>query len=332
MYKHGLIAGKFFPLHRGHMHLIETAQEQCERVTVFLIEGRDQKPDVQTRYKWLTESFPLLRVLVVCDLFTNDDDPASSIQWATYTKNILEGDAVDVVFSSEKYGSTWATALGVEHVCVDLYRSYMPISGTEIRKNPFENWAYLSPAAKPFYAKNVLVVGAESVGKSTLCKKLAQHFGTVFVPEYGRIYVERQGSTDQTDHRVIFAEIINKTIKMRQVLTKEANRVILHDTDFYTSYLWYDEWGNDVNDGLGTMLRDKAIEDTEMYDLVLVLDHKNTTFVQDGFREQNAQVRQRFTDELYSFHREQGFNVKMLCGTYEEREKQAIKHVEELFG
>src|SRR6478752_1544936 len=80
MYKHGLIAGNFFPLHRGHMHLIETAQEQCERVTVFLVEGLDQNPDVTLRHKWLTESFPSIRIVTVCDLFSNDADPASNIQ------------------------------------------------------------------------------------------------------------------------------------------------------------------------------------------------------------------------------------------------------------
>lgn len=331
MYKHGLIAGKFYPLHKGHMHLIETALSHSERVTLFLVEGFDQSPDVQTRFVWLKETFPNLDVRVICDLFSNDDDPASNLEWARYTNDILEGDTVDAVFSSENYAVGWAKALGAEHVCVDLYRSYMPISGTEIRNDPYKNWAYLSPAARPFYAKHVLIVGAESVGKSTLCKKLAQELNTVFVPEYGRIYVERQGSVENTDHRVIFAEVINKTIKMRKDLIKDANRVIIHDTDFYTSYLWYGEWGNDAKDGLGKMLYNKALEDTQMYDLVLVLNHKDTVFVDDGFREQTARVREHFTEALYDFHLGQGFNVKMLNGTYKEREDQAIRHINDLF-
>ncbi len=31
---HGLVIGKFYPLHRGHQHLIDTAAAACDRVTV----------------------------------------------------------------------------------------------------------------------------------------------------------------------------------------------------------------------------------------------------------------------------------------------------------
>ena len=38
--------------------------------------------------------------------------------------------------------------------------------------------------------KRVAIVGAESTGKTTLAQQLAEHFGTVWVPEYGREYTE----------------------------------------------------------------------------------------------------------------------------------------------
>ena len=36
----------------------------------------------------------------------------------------------------------------------------------------------------------VCVVGAESTGKTTLCERLAKHYGGDYVPEYGRTYTE----------------------------------------------------------------------------------------------------------------------------------------------
>jgi nicotinamide riboside kinase len=39
-------------------------------------------------------------------------------------------------------------------------------------------------------ARRVVVIGAESTGKTTLAQALAENLGTVWVPEYGRWYWE----------------------------------------------------------------------------------------------------------------------------------------------
>ncbi|MCA1245017.1 ATP-binding protein [Massilia sp. MS-15] len=41
--------------------------------------------------------------------------------------------------------------------------------------------------------RRVAVLGAESSGKSTLCEALARHYGTVWVPEYLREFVDTHG-------------------------------------------------------------------------------------------------------------------------------------------
>jgi HTH-type transcriptional repressor of NAD biosynthesis genes len=38
--------------------------------------------------------------------------------------------------------------------------------------------------------KRVLIVGAESTGKTTLAIALAEHYQTTWVPEFGRLYTE----------------------------------------------------------------------------------------------------------------------------------------------
>ena len=38
--------------------------------------------------------------------------------------------------------------------------------------------------------KKVALIGPESTGKTTLCKQLAQHFKTEWVPEYASTYIE----------------------------------------------------------------------------------------------------------------------------------------------
>ena len=44
----------------------------------------------------------------------------------------------------------------------------------------------------PSNCLKVVLFGPESTGKSTLARQLAEHYNTVFVPEYSRIYAEEQ--------------------------------------------------------------------------------------------------------------------------------------------
>ena len=42
--------------------------------------------------------------------------------------------------------------------------------------------------------KKIVIIGPESTGKSTLCEQLAQHYNTLWVREYAREYLEKNGA------------------------------------------------------------------------------------------------------------------------------------------
>ena len=42
--------------------------------------------------------------------------------------------------------------------------------------------------------KKIVIIGPESTGKSTLCKQLAHHYKTLWVPEFAREYLEKHGT------------------------------------------------------------------------------------------------------------------------------------------
>jgi HTH-type transcriptional regulator, transcriptional repressor of NAD biosynthesis genes len=46
---------------------------------------------------------------------------------------------------------------------------------------------------RAWYCRRVVVLGAESTGTSTLAADLAEHLGTVSVPEYGRQFSAEHG-------------------------------------------------------------------------------------------------------------------------------------------
>ena len=42
--------------------------------------------------------------------------------------------------------------------------------------------------------KKIVIIGPESTGKSTLCKQLAAHYNTIWVKEYAREYLLKNGT------------------------------------------------------------------------------------------------------------------------------------------
>jgi HTH-type transcriptional repressor of NAD biosynthesis genes len=54
MFKHGLVIGKFYPPHRGHKYLIDTAVAQCESVTVIVCWKKSQRISGVLRAQWIS--------------------------------------------------------------------------------------------------------------------------------------------------------------------------------------------------------------------------------------------------------------------------------------
>lgn len=331
MYNHALVAMKAMPFHRGHEYLIDTAIKQSLRVTVFVVWAADQWPDGETRADWVQKSYPNADVRLITDICTDDNDPKSSVLWGIYTRDMLGQDMPDVVFSSEDYGARWAKEIGAAHVAVDPHRTRIPVSGTKIRNDPYLHWQYLNRYARLSYLKRVLIVGAESTGKSTLCANLANKYGTLYVPEYGRIYSEMAGpdreSMTKEQERIIFSNIVNEQPRLAREIEADARLVCFHDTDLYLTSLWYERWQPESpHDGLYSTIWEAAAY-ADNFDLVLISD-PFTDFHDDGYREFSQEDREEFTARLKGIF---SARYKLLSGTWDEREKAAIRYTNHLF-
>lgn len=83
--------------------------------------------------------------------------------------------------------------------------------------------------------KWVVLTGAESTGKTTLAERLAAYYQTVWVPEYVRLFVERkQALPELTD----VPAIAQGHIDTADALARQANRVLLCDTDLISTCLY----------------------------------------------------------------------------------------------
>lgn len=126
--------------------------------------------------------------------------------------------------------------LNIETVVVDAKRSFINISGHQIRQDPFRFWDYIPTEVKPFFVRKVALLGGESSGKSTLVNKLANIFNTTSAWEYGRDYVFSQlGGDEMALQYSDYDKIALGQAQYIDFAVKYANKVAFIDTDFVTT-------------------------------------------------------------------------------------------------
>ncbi len=204
--KVGVVFGKFYPLHTGHIYLIQRACSQVDELHVILChdEPRDlllfenssmsQQPTVSDRLRWLLQTFKYQKNIHIHSFDEKGIEPYPHgwDVWSNGVKSFMEqkGIVPSYIYSSEELDAPrYREHLGIETILVDPERSFMNISGSQIRQDPFRYWDYIPTEVKPFFVRTVAILGGESSGKSTLVNKLANIFNTTSAWEYGRDYV-----------------------------------------------------------------------------------------------------------------------------------------------
>jgi NadR type nicotinamide-nucleotide adenylyltransferase len=126
----------------------------------------------------------------------------------------------------------------------------------------------------------VCLVGAESTGTTTLAQKLAAHYDTVWVPEYGRDYTEAR-KVAGARYEWKSPEFVHIAIKQQEhedLVAKQARRVMFCDTDALATAIWHERymgsWSHEV----------EVIADRRQYALY-ILTQPDIPFVQDRIRD-----------------------------------------------
>lgn len=329
-FAHGLVLGKFWPLHAGHSNLINTALAQCERVTVQLLVHPDEDIPLETRAAWIREAHP--RADLVCaydDAPVDFDDPAIWDAHMLVITALLDA-PVDAVFTSDPYGEELARRLNARWVQVDPGRRENAISGTEVRANPEVFWTMLSPAVRAHYVRRVVITGAESTGTSTLAQALAAHLGCPWVPEYGRewtlIRPEGLSAPWRTDEFVSIAQVQNANEDAAARTT--PNRWIVCDTDSLATALWHERYMGALSPAVG------AIAAKQVKPFARILTGDEIPFVQDGIRdgEHIRQAMQGRFREILSNPEAQGAPWIEVHGSVEERLAATLAFLRDLCG
>jgi len=322
--KRGLVLGKFMPLHNGHIAMVEFAKTQCDQVILLLCAEQDEHINALTRIEFLD------------DVFGND--VKVHINYMSYNKNNLTSSSVpdeeatkkwadkilsynfdlDVIISSEEYGQYLADFMGIECINYDIERTTLPVSATMIRENPYINWDKIPDPVQKYYYKKICVVGTESTGKTTLAKRLTEHFAGYYVGEMGRELTDGVYDVKYED-----LEKIAKAHALRVFFNDNySNKIMIVDTDInitksYSKFLFNKE-----------LKYPQFVDDYNNYDLYLFLDN-DVPHIQDGSR-----LTEEDRNKLKDYHirelEDAGIDYKTISGNWDERFDKAVKLILEL--
>ncbi len=174
--------------------------------------------------------------------------------------------------------------------------------------------------------KKVVVIGPESTGKSTLCEELADHFSTIWCPEYAREYLTKHGKNYVYDQLLTIAE---KQVALEDTFIQRAsnnnNDLLIIDTDMYVMKVWCEYVFQKCHHQILEQISKRN------YDLYLLCD-VDLPWVSDALREYPEDGPRR---ELFFIYKDllinQSVPFVIIHGDYSTRLQNAIAAVDKLF-
>lgn len=202
LFEHGFVFGKYYPLHAGHMALIDYGKSLCKKLTVVVCASRQECLSSDLRVGWLKSEFCHRDdIAIIAFDYDEAELPNTSTSswsvsevWSGIFKGLLPD--VDLVVTAEPYGDYVAHYMGI---CHRPYVKQVAVSASQVRADIRGCWNYLPVSVKKHYQKIVVISGTESTGKSCLASRLATLYAVPWVEEAARKIIPRSTSFSMAD-------------------------------------------------------------------------------------------------------------------------------------
>ena len=260
--KNGIIFGKFYLLHIGHVDFIQKASGLVDNLYVIVCTDKERDtelfekskmkrmPTEKDRIRFAEQTFKYQDNIKILHL-SEDGIPPYPNGWKGWSDRVKEllgknNIKIDTVFTNEtqdikNYKENFIDINNPKNVfdnnlkieTIDIMRNSFRISATEVRNNPYDNWFYIPKYVKEFFVLKVAVIGSENSGKTNLTHKLANYYNTSFVREYRKEYIKEftGNNPDNLQHddynRIAYKQnldIMNSVIN--------ANKLTFIDTEY----------------------------------------------------------------------------------------------------
>ncbi|MEP6616435.1 MAG: AAA family ATPase [Ginsengibacter sp.] len=171
--------------------------------------------------------------------------------------------------------------------------------------------------------KKIVVIGPESTGKSTLCYQLAEHFKSLWAPEFARQYLEKKPGSYQYDDLLTIAKG-QLRLEDEYVINSVGQSFLFIDTDMHVMQVWSEFAFGKCDNWILQQIAGRQ------YDLYM-LCNTDLPWILDELREYpDAATR----NKLYRYYKEQMLNQGTpwidISGNYEHRLQLAIDAVEKM--
>ncbi|WAI87718.1 Trifunctional NAD biosynthesis/regulator protein NadR [Psychrobacter sp. SC65A.3] len=170
----------------------------------------------------------------------------------------------------------------------------------------------------------VAVLGAESTGKTTLCRDLAAHFDCPWVPEYMRTYLQAKWDDEQLtctwDDLLPIAQgqiLLENKLAKQVSQTSNGHHYLFCDTSLFELMVYSNWYYGDCPE----VLTQAAL--VHHYDLILLTD-VDTPWVADDLRDsphQRDEISAYFADQLTAYNKP----FQSIGGAREVRVQQVVK-------
>ena len=168
--------------------------------------------------------------------------------------------------------------------------------------------------------KRIVLIGAESTGKTELSEYLAKQFNTVVVPEYAREYIE---NLDRDYTYKDIERIALKQIELEEEYSRVANEILFYDTYLIITKIWFWIVFKKVPEWINQRIKNSKID-------LFLLCNNDIPWIPDSVRENGGEMR----NELFKMYQQEldnyGFNYKIISGEGDERFSKALEIVSKI--
>jgi NadR type nicotinamide-nucleotide adenylyltransferase len=278
------------PPTKGHLNLVRFAASLPVSQVTVLVCTQPEEPYAVERFKAVEQAAIRL----------NSDAPGAHV-WVRHLNRKLEQNSQapgfwpmwdeimrehgfkhgDLCVSSEGYGATLAGRLQGHFVPYDPQRELYYTKATSIRENMVDCFADILPEFQKHLVTRVTIFGAESTGKTTLSKELAEAVNGHWLYEWARPYLELTQAP-------INAATMGDIWRGQGATQKHAGMFsdkpfIIQDTDLFSTIGYWDQphWRKSLGMSPEALWMDAWAGKSDLY---LMTSERNVPFEPDPLR------------------------------------------------
>lgn len=176
---------------------------------------------------------------------------------------------------------------------------------------------------RPSNLLKIVLFGPESTGKTVLAKQLSEHYKTVFVPEYSRVYALEKNKKNETLTAIDVMPIAKGQMKLENTLVQQADKLLICDTNLLETKVYAEVYYNGFHN---EFLTTSAIKNYyNLYFLTYIDIPWEADDVRDKPNERETMFN-AFQDALIDYNKP----YVLLKGTNKERFDLAVIHIDNL--